>query len=94
LSANGIRLSLSTLHSRRTAVAEAAGRLRAARSRLSSVFEYGIELADSDVFVAVGQSIQRRTLFGANPEPNDWYTGFVRSDHYARCASRVVVCRT
>ena len=80
LSGNGIRLSLSSLYNRRTVAARlvAGGyqlTLRAARSRLSSVFEYGIELADGDVFVAVCRPIQRRTLWGANPDSNEWYLG-------------------
>ncbi len=81
LEGNGFRLSLSSDHNRRTTSARlAAGRyeltLRADRSRMSSVFEYGVELADGDVFVAVGRPIQRWTVFGQNPESNEWYLGF------------------
>ncbi|MFI9381135.1 hypothetical protein [Kutzneria sp. NPDC052558] len=90
LSGNGIRLSLSTLNSHRAVAARLpAGPYRlameAARSPSSSLFEYGIELADGDVFVAVCRPIQRRTLFGANPESNDWHLGFAWAEHHARC---------
>jgi hypothetical protein len=81
LAGNGFRLSLASSSNRRTVARRlAAGSytltLRADRSRLSSVFEYGVELADGDVFVAVGRPIQRWTVFGRNPEANEWYLGF------------------
>jgi len=82
LSGNSIRLSLSSVYVRRSdEVRCAAGSyqltLRVARSRLRSSFDYGIELADGDVFVAVCRPIQPWTLFGSNPESDEWYLGVV-----------------
>ena len=53
---------------------------RATRSGASSVLRYGIELAGGDIFVAVCRPIQPWTLFGANPESDEWYLGVVRGD--------------
>ncbi|MEV6607214.1 hypothetical protein [Kutzneria sp. NPDC051319] len=82
LRGNGIRLELSNQHSRRSvARGLAAGghglTLRAWRATSESFFEYGIELADGDVFVAVARPIQPWTLFGPRRESDEWYLGVV-----------------
>lgn len=76
------RLSLSNQDSRRTVWTQlpAGGHqltFRSTRPGSASVFDYGVELADGDIFVAVCQPIQPWTLFGANPDSDDWYIGVV-----------------